>query len=172
MASLHRDWKELLRLFVAYRVRFMVVGAHALAAHGRPRLTGDLDLLVEPTQVNARRVLRALDAFGFGGLGLSVDDFARPGRVVTLGRVPARVDLMTRISGVSFRRAWAGRLEGRLGAVDLCFLGKRELMVNKRASGRPKDLLDLCLLDELAEAAVDGGQPREPKARRRRRRVG
>jgi hypothetical protein len=117
--------------------------------------------------------LRALDAFGFGGLGLGVDDFARPGRVVTLGRVPARVDLLIRISGVSFRRAWAGRLEGRLGAVDLCFLGKRELMVNKRASGRPKDLLDLCLLDELAEVTLDagGGQWSQPKARRRRRRV-
>ncbi len=169
MASLHRDWKELLRLFVAHRVRFVVVGAHALAAHGRPRLTGDLDLLVEPTLVNARRVLRALEAFGFGGLGLSVEDFARPGRVVTLGRVPARVDLMTRISGVSFRRAWSGRLEGRLGAVDLCFLGKRDLMINKQQSGRPKDLLDLCLLREAAEEVVN--EPRAPKARRPHRRL-
>jgi hypothetical protein len=96
------DWSELLRLLRAHRVRFLIVGAHALAAHGRPRYTADLDLFVEPSERNARRLLGALEEFGFGGLGLWVADFATPGKVVRLGRAPMTVDLLTSISGVSF----------------------------------------------------------------------
>ncbi|MCC6522808.1 MAG: hypothetical protein IT373_09120 [Polyangiaceae bacterium] len=132
-------------------MRFLVVGAHALAANGRPRATQDLDLVVEPTLANARRLGAALADFGFAALAQEWRRFAEPDRMATLGRVPLRIDVMTTISGVSFRDAWRGRLEGKLGPHVVGFLGRAELIANKRASGRTKDLLDLALLDEVSE---------------------
>jgi hypothetical protein len=156
MEQLPPDWKEFLSLLVSHRVRFLVVGAHALAVHGRPRLTGDLDVWVDATPANARRVLAALAEFGFGSVGLGEADFTRPGMVIALGNPPLRVDVLTSISGVSFERAWRGRVRHRLSGVTVGVLGRREYRANKRAAGRPKDLLDLELLDET-----------EPKTRTR-----
>lgn len=142
------DWRELLKLLGSRRVKFLVVGAHALAVHGRPRMTGDLDLLVEATPTNAGRLLEALGEFGFGSLGLTEEDFTRPDFVISLGNPPLRVDLLTSISGVSFERAWKGRVRARVGGVVVNVLGRREYIENKRAAGRPKDQLDLALLAE------------------------
>jgi hypothetical protein len=154
------DWSELIGLLCAERVRFVVVGAHALAVHGRPRATGDLDILVDPTPANACRLGRALGAFGFAALARQAARFAEPDRMATLGHVPLRIDLMTSISGVSFARAWKGRATVRFGRHRVGFLGRKELVANKRATGRPKDLLDLELLRE--------GVDRRPGAPRRR----
>jgi hypothetical protein len=144
------DWKELIDCLSARRVRFLVVGAHALAIHGRPRATGDLDLLVEPTPANAARLGAALADFGFTALAEEAAKFAVPDRMATLGREPLRIDIMTSISGVSFGEAWRGRLRARAGQRVIGFLGRREFLRNKRASGRPKDLLDVALLEESA----------------------
>lgn len=146
--ELSRDLNELLVLFVSRNVKFVVVGAHALAFHGVPRYTGDLDLLVEPDPGNAERILNALDSFGFGGLGITREDFIEPDRVVQLGNSPSRVDILTSITGVSWKEAEENADEGSIGDTVVRFLGRRELIRNKRATGRTQDLADL---ERLAE---------------------
>lgn len=121
----------------------MVVGGHALAFHGRPRFTKDLDVFVEPSSANARNLVSALEDFGFGGLGLTLEDFATPGKIVQLGVAPNRIDLLTTIDGVTFEEAWSGRVAGRFGAQTVYYLGRQEFIKNKRAAGRPQDLADL-----------------------------
>ena len=131
----------------AQRVKALIVGGYAVAFHAKPRFTKDIDLLVEPTPDNAHRLLQALRDFGFGAVDLAVDDFTTPGRVVQLGFAPNRVDLMTAIDGVSFTEAWTGRASGRFGAVPVWYIGKAELVRNKRAIGRAQDLADLETLE-------------------------
>lgn len=111
-------------------------------------MTGDIDILVQPTAENAQRVMRALDAFGFGSVGLSANDFQQPDIVVELGVPPLRVDLLTGISGVTWDEAWRGRVAGEFGHVAVAFLGINEFRRNKQASGRQKDLADLEALGE------------------------
>lgn len=142
------DFKELLALLSAHSVDFVVVGGHALAFHGAPRFTGDLDVYVRPDAENARRILAALEAFGFGGLGLTEEDFARPGRVVQLGFPPVRVDLVTALSGVSWDEVWSGREHGVYGDVLVDYIGRTQFVANKRACGRLKDLADIEALGE------------------------
>jgi hypothetical protein len=141
------DFEELFACLIARNVRFVVVGGHALAYHGRPRYTKDLDILVEPTPENATRLLQALEDFGFGGLGLTEADFEKPGGVVQLGVAPNRIDLLTMIEGVSFDQAWAGHVVGRFGTEAVPFLGRGELLANKRAVGRLQDLADIEALE-------------------------
>lgn len=144
------DFRDLLAAFAESGVRCMVVGAHALAAHGVPRMTGDLDVWVEPTEENAARVWTALVRFGapLESLSLRVSDFTRPEQVVQIGLPPYRIDLMTSISGVDFPAAWEGRLIGTLFEVPVAFIGRDAFLRNKRASGRPRDLEDLRSLGE------------------------
>jgi hypothetical protein len=163
--KLPRDWSELIASLCSHRVRFLVVGAHALAVHGRPRATGDLDILVEPTLANAKRLGGALEEFGFHELAAQSARFAVPDRMATLGREPLRIDIMTSVSGLSFAQAWSGRVRVRVDANQVSFLGRRELVENKRAAGRPKDLLDIALLEEAAPVADS------PRRRRVGRRV-
>lgn len=139
------DFRDLLSALVNSGARFIVVGAHALAAHGVPRVTGDLDVWVEPTPENAARVWHALAAFGapLDALDLRESDFAKPDIVAQLGLPPYRIDLMTSISGVTFADAWDGRLESTLLGVGVAFLGRDEFIRNKRASGRRRDLGDI-----------------------------
>lgn len=143
-----RDFSELLALFNAHHVDYLIVGAHALAFHGAPRYTGDLDILVRPDPENAGRILRALEEFGFGSLGLTAEDFTAPDNVIQLGRAPVRVDLVTSITGVSWEQAAAGNVEALYGDLNVRYLGKKELIQNKRALGRKKDLADLEALGE------------------------
>jgi hypothetical protein len=143
-----QDFRELLELLNAHAVEFVVVGAHALAFYGVPRYTGDLDLYVRPTTENARRLLGALEAFGFGSLGLSEEDFCLPDKVVQLGYPPVRVDLVTAISGVPWEQVWANRVCGGYGDVPVNYIGRGEFVRNKRATGRKKDLADLEALGE------------------------
>ena len=143
-----RDARDLLRAFCAREVRFLVVGAHALGFHGAPRATGDFDLLVEPSEENARRVMAALGDFGAPLFDLSVDDLARPGTVFQMGVPPYRIDLNTAITGVPFAEAWEDRVTANLEGLAVAFLSRAALVRNKRATGRPRDLLDLELLGE------------------------
>lgn len=142
------DFRDLLAAFVAGGVRFLVVGAHALAVYGIPRMTGDLDLWIEPTPANAARVWGALAAFGapLQTLAVRESDFVTPDQVVQLGLAPYRVDILTSISGVEFAQGWDGRKEGMLFDVTVAFIGRDALIRNKRATGRPKDLEDIAAL--------------------------
>ena len=144
-----REWSEFIALLCAHRVRFLVVGAHALAACGRPRATQDIDLLVEPSEENARRLGAALAEFGYRALARQWRRFTELDRMATLGREPLRIDVLTSISGVAFAEAWKGRRRLQHGPHRIAFLGEREFIRNKQAAGRAKDLLDLELLAEV-----------------------
>lgn len=140
---MNEDFVELLRAFAAADVRFLIVGAYALALHGRPRATGDLDIWVEPSAENAARVMRALAAFGVPLTEITEADFARPGVVYQIGVPPGRVDILTELTGVSFADAWPDRLRRPFGNIDADFIGRDAFLRNKRALGRPKDLGDI-----------------------------
>jgi hypothetical protein len=127
--------------------RFLVVGSYAVSFHSEPRATGGLDIWVEPVGVNARRVHAALAAFGAPLSELSVADLATPGIVFQMGVPPRRIDILTSITAVSFDEAWPSRVEGRYGDVLFPLLGRDALVKNKRALARPRDLLDLELLE-------------------------
>lgn len=142
------DFKDLLALFNAHKVNYIIVGAYALAFHGAPRYTGDMDIYVKPDLENARRILAALDEFGFGAVGLSPTDFEEPNKVIQLGVPPVRVDLVTSITGVTWDEAFLGKVEGKYGNVPVHFIGRDHFILNKRALGRKKDLADLEALGE------------------------
>lgn len=144
-----RDYKELLALFNDHGVDYIIVGAFALAFHGAPRYTGDLDILVRPDGENAARIVAALDAFGFGSLGISREDLVGPDKVLQLGYPPVRIDLVTSLTGITWEEAAAGRLRAEYGDVPVAYLGKKELIRNKRALGRKKDEADLEALGEV-----------------------
>jgi hypothetical protein len=145
LRSLNADFKDLLLCLAREHVEYVLVGAYALAFHGVPRATGDIDVLVRPSRDNAERVWRALRAFGapLSTAGVEPGDFAAPGRVYQIGLPPRRVDILTSISGVAFDEAWASRVEAELEGATVPFLGRDALITNKRASGRMKDLADV-----------------------------
>lgn len=146
MARATKDFEDLLDVFLRNDVRFLIVGAHALAHHAKPRYTKDLDILVEATPVNAARIVEALEKFGFGGLGISSSDFDQPARILQLGVPPTRIDIMTSIDGISFPEAWETHVVGSYGRLDVPFIGYEALIRNKAASARPQDLADLEIL--------------------------
>jgi hypothetical protein len=141
--SLNRDFVEILRELSDAGADFLVVGAHALAAHDRPRATGDLDIWVRPTPENARKVWRALGAFGAPLQNVTIDDFSAPGVTFQMGLPPYRIDILTEISGVTFDEAWPNRVSNEIHGQPYAVIGKEELIRNKLASGRPKDLVDV-----------------------------
>jgi hypothetical protein len=143
---LSKDLRELLALLNSNEVEYLVVGAFAVAYYGYPRYTGDLDLLVQANEQNARRILRALEEFGFGSLGITQQDFLSPGQVIQLGVRPNRIDILSSLSGVSFADAWASRQKGSLEGISTQFIGLDALIRNKRTTGRARDLGDV---DEL-----------------------
>lgn len=145
----HPDFRELLALFNAHHVEYLIVGGYALAFHGAPRFTGDLDIFVRPEAANAQRILTALAAFGFASVGLTPSDFEHPDQVVQLGVPPVRIDLITSITGVSWDEAWAGKVSGRYGDIPVSYIGREQFVANKRATGRTKDVADLEVLGEM-----------------------
>jgi hypothetical protein len=142
------DFRDLLAAFNVRGVDFVVVGAHALAAHGLVRATKDLDVWVRPEPLNAERVLAALADFGAPLHDLTVDDLARPGLVFQIGVDPVRIDVLTAIDGVEFSEAWAQRVSARFVDQDASVLSRGHLIVNKRATGRAQDLLDAKWLEQ------------------------
>jgi hypothetical protein len=148
-ALLDKDLLELLELFRSHGVEFLVAGGHAVAFHGRPRLTEDLDLFVRPDAQNGQRIVDALKAFGFGSLELSAQDFTADDRVIQLGRAPNRVDLLTRLYGVEFAAAWSRRVAARMGDVEVSMLSREDLIANKRATGRTQDIADAEFLERM-----------------------
>ncbi len=149
--QLHRDFADLLLALCDANADFLVVGAYAMSLHGVPRATGDIDVFVRPTLENARRVWEALERFGapLAATGLVLEDLTTPGTIYQIGVAPRRIDLLTQISGLTFEQAWADRTALELEGRAVPFIGREALMMNKRASGRPKDLLDVAILEKL-----------------------
>jgi hypothetical protein len=143
LAKLQADLREFIVLLNSHEVEYLIVGGHAVAFHGHPRYTGDIDFLIRTTPANAARVLQVLQVFGFGALGIVERDLLEAGRVVQLGQPPNRVDLLTSVSGVDFESAWSSRVQTTMDDQPVNLIGWDELLRNKRASGRPKDLADL-----------------------------
>ncbi len=141
------DFLDILSAFSEERVEFLVVGAYALAVHGLPRATGDIDLWVGPTRDNARRVRAALVRFGAPIGNLAEQDLVTRGTVFQIGVAPRRIDVLTSIDGVEFDGAWAARTITRVGGVDIPVIGRAELIRNKKATGRAKDLADAAWLE-------------------------
>jgi len=140
---LPEDWRAFIESLNSHGVEYLVVGAVALAHHGLPRYTGDLDVLVRNSPENAARLESALAEFGFATLGLKAADFLDSYRVVQLGVPPGRIDLLTSLTGVSFDQAWAGRVEANLEEIPVNFIGREALIRNKKMTGRAKDKADL-----------------------------
>jgi hypothetical protein len=147
---LNPDFQDLLAALREADARFLVVGAYALAVHGAPRATGDLDIWIDPEPSNAAKVWAALLRFGapVAALGLSRDDLTRRDQVIQIGLPPRRIDVLTTISGVEFADAWDGRVTHPVGNVPIPFIGRDAFVRNKKASGRARDLADLEALGE------------------------
>jgi glycine cleavage system aminomethyltransferase T len=148
LRELNPDFRDVLLALAGEQVEFLVVGAHALAFHGVPRFTGDLDLLVRPSQANAAKVWRALVRFGapIDAASVTLEDLATPGIIYQIGLPPSRIDILTEITGVTFDEAWASREAADLEGVTIHFLGRDALVRNKQATGRTKDLADVARL--------------------------
>ena len=148
LEGLHEDFRDLLVLFADAGVEFVIVGAYALAFHGAPRASGDIDLFVRPSLANAQRVFDALARFGapLESAGVTAGDFAQPGAVYQIGLPPRRIDVLTEISGVTFDEAWTSRVAGEVEGRTVGFIGRAALLKNKEASGRPKDIADAARL--------------------------
>jgi len=141
------EFSEFCASLLAVDAEFLVVGAYAVALHGAPRFTGDFDILVRPTTENGTRVLAAIAAFGFPIEPLTPAAFLDPATLVEMGLPPLQIHVMTGISGVGWDEAWAGRTMARFGESTVAVIGRRELLANKKAAGRAKDLADIEALE-------------------------
>jgi hypothetical protein len=141
--NVEKDFADLCSLFNEKSVDYLIVGGYAVAFHGAPRFTGDLDILVRPDAEQVRTVLEAVSTFGFPAQNLQAAYILENHKILQMGHVPVQVHLMTDISGVSWDRAWQSREKGTYGDVPVFFIGREALIENKRASGRTKDLADV-----------------------------
>jgi len=162
--DLNRDWSEFLSALIAHHVKFVLVGGHAVAGYGEPRYTEDLDVFVEPSRENARRLRAALVDFGFGAAAPTIAELGTRDKVFMLGRKPWRIDILTGIDGVTFEQAWASRCEADFVAKPLFVIGRDALIKNKRAAARPKDLADVEALSKSRASA-----PKRRASRRKRK---
>lgn len=140
---LPEDWRAFIESLNSHGVEYLVVGAVALAHHGCPRFTGDLDVLVRTSADNTQRLEKALKELGFASLGLKAADFENSYRVIQLGVTPNRIDILTSLTGVTFDEAWSGRVEALVGDTRIKFLGREALILNKRRTARAQDKADL-----------------------------
>ena len=144
--ELDKDFNEFVELFLEHNVRFLIVGGYALAAHGLPRATGDLDAWVWRNPENAQNIMRALNAFGFQNLSLTESDFSKEDSIIQLGYPPFRIDILTSIDGVAFDQAWEKKIVVELNGMNVPFIGRDDLITNKKAAGRPQDIADVSRL--------------------------
>ena len=146
--EVQKDFREFLALLNEHEVDFMIVGGYALAFHGAPRYTGDIDVYIKPDRENAQRIIKVLEEFGFSSLELSIEDFQNEDNVVQLGLPPVRIDIITSISGVTWKEAESSKEPGKYGSVSIFYIGKNQYVANKRAIGRTKDIADIEALGE------------------------
>jgi hypothetical protein len=140
---LNQDFKEFIQLLNDNQVKYLVIGGYAVAIHGHPRYTKDLDIWIEMSPVNAQKLMTALTAFGFGSLGLNAEDFQTPDQVIQLGYPPNRIDLITTPDGIDFPTCYRAKIEVKINEINVNFIDLDNLKKNKQASGRLQDLADL-----------------------------
>jgi predicted nucleotidyltransferase len=140
---LSKDFTEFVALLNKHDAEYMIVGDYSVGVHGYPRYTGDLDIWLNPTQANAERVLAVIAEFGFASLGLTVEDLTKEGNVIQFGQPPLRIDLLTTIDGVAFDSCFANRKEVSFDGLSMNFIGYHDLVTNKKATGRHRDLDDV-----------------------------
>ncbi len=150
---LNQDYKEMLLCLLEENADFLIVGAYALAAHGNPRATGDIDLWVRPEEENGRRVIRALAKFGAPISAISVEDLCKEETVIQIGVAPCRIDIITAIDGVGFAEAWGDKVAVEVDGLGLNILSKSHLLKNKLAANRDKDQSDIAWLKKNQESA-------------------
>lgn len=168
--EIREDWRDFLSALIDRSARFLVIGGHAVALHAEPRFTKDLDVWIEPTVANARRVRNALLDFGLGSFTPEAAELAERGPFWVFGRPPGRIDILTDVSGLaSFRRAWARRASVRLDSTRVVpVLGRDDLLASKRAAARPQDLADVAAIEQFAgDERARRARPAS-KARRKR----
>ena len=144
------DFSDLLRLFNANHVRYLIIGGYAVVQYAEPRFTKDLDVWISTDRVNASSVYRALKEFGAPLADLTEDDFAEEGYFYQMGVPPVRVDILMGIPGIAFEEAWANRVKVEFDGLPVIFISKADLITSKRASGRPQDLLDADTLSKMS----------------------
>jgi hypothetical protein len=147
--ALQKDLKEFIDSLNSNEVEYLVIGAYALAVHGHPRLTGDIDFFVRASCENAERLAAALDEFSGGAIAFAVEEFLQEDRMLRIGVEPHRVDILNRIAGVGFEEAWQQRVVQEFGGVTANFIGRNHLIQNKRATGRLQDLADAEFVEKL-----------------------
>ncbi len=149
MAGNQEDFEDLLKLFNKHKVKYCIVGAFAVAFHAISRYTKDLDLYVEANFENGKRILKALQEFGFTITNLNPEEFAKEGLIIQLGYEPVRIDVINKIDGCNFKEVWKEKRKGRLGFTSVHYIGIRQLIQNKRAAGRAQDKADLEILKKV-----------------------
>jgi hypothetical protein len=140
---LSRDFKEFVELLIKNKAEYLIVGGYAVAIHGYPRYTGDLDIWLNPTPENAKSIVKTVNEFGFSSFNLTESDFTKPGNVIQLGYPPLRIDLLTEVDGVSFNECFINRKEVEMDNLIVNFIGYEDLLKNKRESGRLRDMDDI-----------------------------
>lgn len=138
-----QDFKEFVQLLIKNKVEYLIVGGYAVGIHGHPRYTGDLDIWLNPTRENAELILKSVNEFGFTSFNLSIDDFIKAGNVIQLGYPPLRIDLLTEIDGVTFKKCYSNRLNVIIDDLNVSFIGYADLIKNKKKTGRPRDIDDV-----------------------------
>lgn len=146
--KVEKDFKEFIELLNKHNAKYLVVGGFAIAYHAIPRYTKDIDILVEPSEENSKKIFATLADFGMGNIGLDKNSFQKKGEIIQLGYPPLRIDLVTSISGVEFESAWKNRETGKYGGNVCYFISKEDLIKNKRAVGRKQDIADLAILEK------------------------
>jgi hypothetical protein len=146
--KVEKDFEEFIGLLNKHEVKYLIVGAYAMALYAEPRNTGDIDIFINPTKINADKILNVLKDFGFTDLDISINDLTKENMIVQLGVQPVRIDLLTSISGVKFKEAIESKEEKLFGSTKTFFISKELLIKNKKAIGRKKDLADLELLQK------------------------
>jgi len=140
---LNQDFKEFIQSLNEHNVRYLIIGGYAVAFHGHPRYTKDLDVWIELNRRNAANILKALTQFGFGSLGLTEDDFLEPDQIIQLGYPPSRIDILTTLEGVDFEDCYASKVITTIDDIPMNFIDLENLKKNKKAAGRLQDLADL-----------------------------
>ena len=146
--TLNQDFLEFIGLLESHGVDYLIIGGYAVALHGFPRYTGNIDFFVAVNPENAAKLMNVFNAFGFGDIGIDQNDFMQPNFVVEIGREPRKIQVLTGIDGVTFADCHSRRVEVDLQGMHLKFIGKEDLIRNKQASARSKDLIDV---DELSK---------------------
>ena len=146
--KVEKDYEELVRSFNKHKVRYCIIGAFAVAFHAKPRYTKDMDILVGADIENGKKIIAALEEFGFGSLSLSAEDFAKSGKTIQLGYEPVRVDILTSIEGLDFEEAWKNKKAGAYGNEKAFFVGLSQLIKSKKLAARKRDIEDIDILLE------------------------